>query len=976
VGTPLSPLGALCLALAPAALALWMGRSLARAADDPLLPERLLARRRQSAMISTGTFFLLVVAWPGWAWWTVPALIVGRMAASYPLRRTLLDETWSLGAYLSFFLRLTIGVYGFWILLLLAPVIVSASGARGAMVAAALAATLVLWQTRTTDVILRLLRTRPLDHPAVVARIEQLIEAARVPAPRLEQVDLHGGVVANAVALPSLRRPAVVFSETLVDRFDADELVAIAAHELAHFEYYTRRRLRWMRGVAFAMILLATTVPLLVRRSGASVEPYWFALGAVPIFAMLASVGRHRQKHETASDVRAVELTGDPEALVRGLTKLHMIARHPRRWDPKLEQQATHPSLARRIQAIRAAAPSVRAHVHEPATFAASAGDASVTLESDRLVWREGAASAHTFGYGDLEELRIDASKTAGATLVAADRQGRRWTMALAPADLARAQAALDLVDGHLAKPVARSKTSAAIVRLLTVFACLIAWLIGQIGVAIVALLAIVRPDRLTTTAASAAALVGAAVLARDLPAGGDARGPAAAVLALFGVFLALLALQARNEPVRPWSDRLVSGLGVAAVAALALMLLGGVTPSALYQSSKLWPAATVVPLSFAMTNLVRRARGARALSGLAAGAGLLALVAGTTGFLAVVGRDPFLSNAAGVAVRTVQPSSNEPMPLTFEPVDLRVSPSGRAVLLVAEDDDERRTVHVGRSGQPLQSFDVDDGRLLDDDRALLIKWDAGATTLRVVDVEAGGSVRWETTLANVTASDIAVNSADGAWEAFGRAADHALVRVSGRVGSPASDRHEWRLASSDESWPYLLASQDDDAVLLVRRYRARLLDPVSRMLAGWIEPIEPVMTALVRLTSAGAVELARTPLDLRCAPSPAIGEAPVCASFDGKITRLFVVDVRGLQPSKAMLPGRFALERQDGAGWIVGSWHNGAVAINMHAGTSDAIRVPAGVSGRSGHLAVAGRTLAASSVSPVGWAIRIFALH
>jgi Zn-dependent protease with chaperone function len=62
------------------------------------------------------------------------------------------------------------------------------------------------------------------------------------------------------------------------------------------------------------------------------------------------------QQHETESDLRAAALCGDPEALVRGLVKLHLHARIPRRYDVDIERAASHPSLVRRIQAIRAGA--------------------------------------------------------------------------------------------------------------------------------------------------------------------------------------------------------------------------------------------------------------------------------------------------------------------------------------------------------------------------------------------------------------------------------------------------------------------------------------------------------------------------------------------------------------------------------------------------------------------------------------------
>src|SRR5207253_6367145 len=78
------------------------------------------------------------------------------------------------------------------------------------------------------------------------------------------------------------------------------------------------------------------------------------AVGAgwvVLVIATLVMRARKRQHHETASDMRAVELCGDVEAVIGGLTRLHLLSRTPRRWDSAREARLTHPSLARRIQA-------------------------------------------------------------------------------------------------------------------------------------------------------------------------------------------------------------------------------------------------------------------------------------------------------------------------------------------------------------------------------------------------------------------------------------------------------------------------------------------------------------------------------------------------------------------------------------------------------------------------------------------------
>ena len=68
------------------------------------------------------------------------------------------------------------------------------------------------------------------------------------------------------------------------------------------------------------------------------------------LLAALVWRARNRQRNETASDRRAVELTGDGEALVRALAKLYLFARIPRRHGLKA---VTHKRIRRGAGELR-----------------------------------------------------------------------------------------------------------------------------------------------------------------------------------------------------------------------------------------------------------------------------------------------------------------------------------------------------------------------------------------------------------------------------------------------------------------------------------------------------------------------------------------------------------------------------------------------------------------------------------------------
>src|SRR5690242_10118981 len=83
---------ALLCAPAPALLAWWTGRRLARLTDDPLLPELLLARERQVGQSSTAAILVLALGARGMLWWAVPMMVVLTILAAMPMRRRVFGE--------------------------------------------------------------------------------------------------------------------------------------------------------------------------------------------------------------------------------------------------------------------------------------------------------------------------------------------------------------------------------------------------------------------------------------------------------------------------------------------------------------------------------------------------------------------------------------------------------------------------------------------------------------------------------------------------------------------------------------------------------------------------------------------------------------------------------------------------------------------------------------------------------------------
>ena len=493
--------------------AIWWGvetRRLLHRLDDPLLPERLLAARRRAAFVLMFSVGIIAGVNSMALWWAVPFVLVSRAAAGFRLRRRLYEETWAFATMISFSTRLIVGVYGFHLTLLALPFIVSAARAHVWLASVVSAAVMLAWGQWYSAVLRMLLRTAPVADGTLMRAFADLVARAGVAAPRFEYVNMRGGSLTNAIALPALNGSSVMFTSSLLERLQTDEIVAVAAHEIAHLEYYSPRRLWRNRLTQWSLILFGAFA---FRFWPASLPTWaqtfvWIALMAT----MLGWRARQRQQNETESDRRAVELTGTPDALARGLTKLNTFARLPRRWDAAFERRATHPSLARRIRDIYAAGGVVPATRDTAEVFVNEATGTRVTFGPANLQWvRDGAE--HHLRYGALSELRLLARRGDTAMLIAADRFGHRWEMPLDGADVGRAQSVLDSVDVHLVTDAQPPHASAA-ARWASLIAALLAFVSGQFGCALVALLtAAAASTRLLTASAVAFGAAGAIAL-------------------------------------------------------------------------------------------------------------------------------------------------------------------------------------------------------------------------------------------------------------------------------------------------------------------------------------------------------------------------------------------------------------------------------------------------------------------------------
>jgi heat shock protein HtpX len=189
----------------------------------------------------------------------------------------------------------------------------------------------------------------PARAPELYRRLDRLCRAMGIERPRVVVTRME---TPNAFAVGG-GRGVLVLDQHLLALLETDELEAILAHELAHVEsrdalvatmaYST---LRSLVGVTLVVLF-----PFLLLVTGTAKAVGWIrgrptewertlpgrlrgrieGVVAVVASAITLLFLAHSRKREFAADDRAVEVTGKPLALARGLAKIHRASGSP--WD-------------------------------------------------------------------------------------------------------------------------------------------------------------------------------------------------------------------------------------------------------------------------------------------------------------------------------------------------------------------------------------------------------------------------------------------------------------------------------------------------------------------------------------------------------------------------------------------------------------------------------------------------------------------
>jgi Zn-dependent protease with chaperone function len=797
----------------PGVFAWWTGRRLVRRPDDPALAERLLARTQHRQVVTLLSCACLGFAAGRYYWLAVLALVVGLWVGDYPSRRVLLDERWGPATYLLWQARFSLAWLGFWFALLLAPAAIQAADIWRWPAAIAAALLLGVWAARFTQMFLWLVRARPR-----LWRLEwqPIIDRSSAARPRLFDMPVAGGRFVNAFAFPSTGVPSVVFTVPALELLSAREQAAVFAHEVGHLEHYTKGRCRLVSAVIYGLVAMGT----LGAAFALDWLPQWpfMVCWSVGLIVGMAWKTSRQRAHETESDVRALTLCEDAEALVSGLTKMTMAGRMPRRWSAELEHGSSHPSLARRLHAIRRVAAIPVVSFDETLVVATTRPTALVVLDHDGVAWvearnardrdpevlRQTARARWSVPYTELVELRVRAGWWGGASLIARDRRGASRAVRIAPGEVAALQRKLDAVEPLLAHDTLVTEPPPVAGRFTAMALALVAALVdGMLALGLVAaLVAIIRPSR--AALAAVAGVAGACLLSfvGDL----GVRTPTwsmfgyAAGVGFVCAIAAWLAVQPRSFDPRP-----ADYVPILAVLALAVALTWAPLLAHVWRTSQRMAVVAHLlggaPVLWAA--MLALAAVLLSLPGWTLrGAGALLLLAAVLAGPGVKLYDTLVTMRPGV-VGEVERGALErvsQVDLPFRSGVLRVSPAGtRAAVTTRETP--RAPEHVLVLGPAGGRVDIEarDLRFVDESNALVVVESETRTVLQHLEVaESSTAAGWSITVPPL--SMLSVTSINGlGWAAVGYDTDaEEFVGLVGRIGSADVDRFRW--AVGDES--------------------------------------------------------------------------------------------------------------------------------------------------------------------------------
>jgi hypothetical protein len=641
-----------------------------------------------------------------------------------------------------------------------------------------------------------------------------------------------------------------------------------------------------------------------------------------------------------SGDLRAVALCEDAPALVRALSVVHAVRRIPRRLSAFDEETSAHPSLARRLQAIREAAGLAPAALVSPVVLSAPDLARVVVLDAERVQWLEGvsagvareadavrvsADSVRSLAYRQLTDLRLVTGRRGATWLRATHRSGRSWSAPIRTQDLAAAQTALDVIDERLSAEHSVTRRRGALLIAFAAAAAVSAWAqVGPSPIIVLAALVAARPRQSPSWVV--ALLIGVWAVQHGIAARAampSLVAPLTAALMAVGAMAFVVGPAVRRRAVlRPTPGQTAAVTG--ALAGFAVVLGADVLWVARLAAAPIpsWRVDAVALALLAATIVVALGQWRRRWVSAAAGAAL-GLAVFQWGPAAVAAWAP-LASGTPLAAHEVSTPSSRVVPLDASARRLVVSPSASqfAVQIGRSRTNMPYDTVLARFDGPPRHLSAYDLAFVDDTVALLIGRGITGLELKALPLDSAAvpdPLAWSIALPAVYEPRLSVDAPSGVWTIVGWHPDEAdAISVTGRIGDDARQVKRWAIPGEDAhaSFSYLPAL---DTAFSVTRTSLTHWPALLSRLAG----VPEHRWELWKLDGKTGATVAVTAADLTCLDPLARDEVLLCLarhpthtviwSVDGRTGRITEVGATGPVRLARLRPGHVRLVMMDG---------------------------------------------------------------
>lgn len=216
--------------------------------------------------------------------------------------------------------------------------------------------------TRLTPTLLlpMFFKLEPLSDKALKRRLIRLSKRARASISNVSTMNLSSkGTTANAMLAGWGRTRSIILTDTLLQKYTADEIEVILAHELGHHLHKDIAKLIALQAVVILLglylsnlILKASIIPLGFQGvSDVAAFPVLILSSAVLAMILSPLTNAYSRRVEASADKAALELTAKPQAFIAAMTRLtnqNLSIADPSRWSELLFYD--HPPYTKRVR--------------------------------------------------------------------------------------------------------------------------------------------------------------------------------------------------------------------------------------------------------------------------------------------------------------------------------------------------------------------------------------------------------------------------------------------------------------------------------------------------------------------------------------------------------------------------------------------------------------------------------------------------